>query len=84
MVHSIIEDGFEAVPSLLSEAEVGALRVVLSTLKIAPGHRNLMQRVPEVAALARSPTILRRLGNLLGTEPVTGGLGVGRSITEVF
>lgn len=70
MAYSLGKDGFEIVPSLLTEAEVEALRTSLTSLKVAPGHRNLMRRVPEVTALAASPKILGLLEELFGTKPI--------------
>jgi ectoine hydroxylase-related dioxygenase (phytanoyl-CoA dioxygenase family) len=69
MSYSLVKDGFEIVPSVLTEREVEALRDSLSLMKVAPGHRNLMQRVPDIAALAVSPKILGLLEGLLGAEP---------------
>jgi len=69
MEYSLAVDGFEIVPSMLTQSEIEALRSALDSLKIRPGHRNLMQRVPGIAALAMSPKILGLLENLLGTVP---------------
>jgi ectoine hydroxylase-related dioxygenase (phytanoyl-CoA dioxygenase family) len=69
MAYSLNKDGFEFVPSILTDVEVETLRQALSSLKVAPGHRNLMRSVPDVAALAVSPKILKMLEGLLGTEP---------------
>jgi len=69
MAYSLCKDGFEIAPSILTEGEVESLRDALSSLKVAPGHRNLMRHVPDVAALAVSPKILRMLRELLGIEP---------------
>jgi ectoine hydroxylase-related dioxygenase (phytanoyl-CoA dioxygenase family) len=46
--------------------EIEALRAVLSSLQVAAGHRNLMQRVPEVAALAVSTNIQNLLRQVWG------------------
>jgi ectoine hydroxylase-related dioxygenase (phytanoyl-CoA dioxygenase family) len=69
MSYSLAEDGFEIVPSVLTETEIEALQSALNALKICPGHRNIMQRVPDVAALATAPKILGLLENLLGAKP---------------
>lgn len=69
MSYSLPRDGFEIVPSILTELDIQALRSALDSLKICPGHRNLMKRIPDIAALATSPKILGLLENLLGTEP---------------
>lgn len=69
MAYSLSKDGFEIIPSVLSESEVEDLRSTLSSLKIAPGHRGLMQRIPDVIALATSPKILNLLEELLGFKP---------------
>ena len=70
MSYSLVKDGFEIIPSVLTEREVEALRASLSLMKVAPGHRNLVQRVPDIAALAVSPKILGLLKCLLGVEPL--------------
>ena len=70
MFYSLVKDGFEIIPSVLTEREVEALRASLSSMEVAPGHRNLMQRVPDIAALAVSPKILGLLKGLLGVEPL--------------
>jgi ectoine hydroxylase-related dioxygenase (phytanoyl-CoA dioxygenase family) len=67
--YSLAEDGFEIIPSVLNETEVAKLGSALSSLNIAPGHRNLMQRVPGIAALATSPKIIGLLKSLLKREP---------------
>lgn len=69
MSYSLVRDGFEIIPSVLTEREVETLRASLSSMEVAPGHRNLMQRVPDVAALAELPQILGLLKGLLGAEP---------------
>ena len=69
MSYSLNQDGFEIVPSIIAADEIEGLRRALSLLKIAPGHRNLMGRVPEVAALAVSPRILDLLEKYTGTRP---------------
>ena len=69
MAHSLAEDGFEIVPAVLAETETEAFRIAVSTMKVAPGHRNLMKRVPEIAAWAVSPKVLALLKSRLGTEP---------------
>ena len=66
MIPKLIRDGFEIVPDVLNEAEVEAMRSALNSLGISPGHRKLMERVPEVAALAISPRIRGILERLLG------------------
>lgn len=70
MAYSLGKDGFEIVSSLLTEAEVEALRTALTSLKVAPGHRNLMRRVPDVEELAASPKILGLLEELFGAKPI--------------
>jgi ectoine hydroxylase-related dioxygenase (phytanoyl-CoA dioxygenase family) len=57
MAHTLSEDGFEIVPSVLNTAEVAQLCDALEKLERTPGHRNLMRRVPAVAELAQSPAI---------------------------
>ena len=59
-------DGFEIVRSVLGHPEIATIGHALASLQIAPGHRNLSARVPEIAALARSPKILQLLHTLLG------------------
>jgi len=39
-------------------------------MRVAPGHRNLMRQVPEVATLATSPKILNLLEKLVGRKPI--------------
>jgi len=68
MTYSLDQDGFQIIPSALSDAQVETLRSVLKVLSVAPGHRNLTQRVPEIASLAISPQILDMLEALLGTR----------------
>lgn len=58
------------IPSVLTEREVEVLRDSLSLMKVAPGHRNLMQQVPDIAALAVSPKMVGLLKGLLGAEPL--------------
>ena len=70
MSYSLVKDGFEIIPSVLTEREVETLRGSLSLMKVAPGHRNLMQQVPDIAALAVSPKILGLLEGLLGAKPL--------------
>lgn len=60
--------GFEIVPSLLAHAHVDELRAALAALDIAPGHRNLMRRVPEVRALALSEKIAALLQERLAAR----------------
>jgi ectoine hydroxylase-related dioxygenase (phytanoyl-CoA dioxygenase family) len=55
---SIADTGFHIIPEVLTSSEVEALRESLQTLKVAPGHRRLMHRVPAVGALALSAKIL--------------------------
>jgi ectoine hydroxylase-related dioxygenase (phytanoyl-CoA dioxygenase family) len=69
MSYSLPDDGFEIVKSVLHETEVGSLRRALSSLNIAPGHRNLMQLVPEVKALAVSQRLITTLQSRVGAEP---------------
>jgi ectoine hydroxylase-related dioxygenase (phytanoyl-CoA dioxygenase family) len=69
MSYSLVKNGFELIPSVLTEKEVEALRASLSLMEVAPGHRNLIQRVPDIAALAVSPKIMGLLEGLLGAEP---------------
>lgn len=68
MTSSLDQDGFQIVPSVLTVSEVETLRTALSSLRVAPGHRNLMCHVPEIAALAVSVPIITLLG--LGHLPV--------------
>jgi hypothetical protein len=56
------QDGFQIIPSVLTGSEVEILRTALSSLRVAPGHRNLMRHVPEIAALAGSAKIINLLG----------------------
>jgi Phytanoyl-CoA dioxygenase (PhyH) len=65
---SILNDGYQIIPEVLTSSEVEALQVSLRTLDVAPGHRQLMRRVPAVGALAVSAKIL---------DLVAGALGVG-------
>ncbi len=70
MSATLAKDGFQIVSGLLSESEVGQLRAGLGALCLAPGHRQLMRRVPEVAALARSAKILDLLTGITGSKPL--------------
>jgi ectoine hydroxylase-related dioxygenase (phytanoyl-CoA dioxygenase family) len=70
MQETLSDSGFEIVPSVLSRAEVDELRAALSALDIAPGHRQLMQRVPEVRALALSEKIATLLEGRLAARAV--------------
>jgi ectoine hydroxylase-related dioxygenase (phytanoyl-CoA dioxygenase family) len=65
MNYNLHDDGFEIVSSVLTHAEIDELRAVLSDLDIAPGHRNLMRRVPAVRALAESEKISALLADCL-------------------
>ena len=67
MTSTLADNGYELIPSVLDAAEVGGLRAALSDLKVAPGHRKLMQRVPAIAALAVSPRIVALLEQRLAT-----------------
>jgi ectoine hydroxylase-related dioxygenase (phytanoyl-CoA dioxygenase family) len=69
MFYSLANDGFEIVPSVLDGLQVEALRSKLKSLDIAPGHRNLMARVPDIAQLAKSPKILNLLKSMSGKNP---------------
>jgi len=62
--YTLDQDGFQIIPSVLtdSDSEVETLRMALSSLGVAPGHRNLMRHVPEIAALAGSAKIINLLG----------------------
>lgn len=64
MSYTLDQDGFQIIPSVLtdSDSEVETLRMALSSLGVAPGHRNLMRHVPEIAALAGSAKIINLLG----------------------
>ena len=62
------QDGFQIIPSVLTGSEVETLRTALSSLQVAPGHRNLMRHLPEIAALAGSVKIINLLGP--GFRPV--------------
>ena len=68
MPHTLDQDGFQIIPSVLADSEVEALRMALGSLGVAPGYRNLMQRIPEIAALAGSTKIIDLLGS--GLFPV--------------
>jgi ectoine hydroxylase-related dioxygenase (phytanoyl-CoA dioxygenase family) len=70
MQETLANSGFEMVPSVLSPAEVDELRAVLSALDIAPGHRNLMRRAPEVRALALSEKIGALLAERLAARAI--------------
>jgi ectoine hydroxylase-related dioxygenase (phytanoyl-CoA dioxygenase family) len=70
MQDTLSESGFEIVPSVLAEAEVEELRAVLNAFDIAPGHRQLMRRVPEVRALAVSEKIAALLEERLAARAV--------------
>jgi ectoine hydroxylase-related dioxygenase (phytanoyl-CoA dioxygenase family) len=67
-MHSLAYDGFKVIPDVLPAAEVEALRASLSALGVAPGHRNLMQRAPAVAAVASSEKLLNLLKDASGSE----------------
>jgi ectoine hydroxylase-related dioxygenase (phytanoyl-CoA dioxygenase family) len=70
MSYSLVKDGFEFIPSVLTEREVETLRASLSLMKAAPGHRNLMQQVPEIAVLPTSPKILGLFEDMFGAQPL--------------
>jgi len=70
MKDTLFSSGFEIAPSVLSRVEVEELRVALRDLDIAPGHRNLMRRVPEVRALALSEKIAALLEERVGAQVV--------------
>lgn len=63
---SILTDGYQIIPEVLTFSEVEALRQSLRSLDVAPGHRQLMRRVPAVAALAVSIKILNLVAVVLG------------------
>lgn len=63
---SILNEGYQIVPEVLAFSEVEALRQSLRSLDVAPGHRQLMRRVPAVAALAVSTKILNLVAAVLG------------------
>jgi hypothetical protein len=63
---SILNDGYQIIPDVLTFSEVEALRQSLRSLDVAPGHRQLMRRVPAVAALAVSTRILNLVAVVLG------------------
>jgi ectoine hydroxylase-related dioxygenase (phytanoyl-CoA dioxygenase family) len=63
---SILRDGYQIIPEVLTFSEVEALRQSLRSLDVAPGHRQLMHRVPAVAALAVSTKILNLVAVVLG------------------
>jgi ectoine hydroxylase-related dioxygenase (phytanoyl-CoA dioxygenase family) len=63
---SLATDGFQIVPSFLDAGDVKGLCSALSGLDIAPGHRQLMERVPEVAALAVSSKVNALVNSVLG------------------
>jgi len=69
MAYALTTDGFEVVPSVCDESEMEALRSALNGLKISPGHRNLIQRVPAIAALAVSAKIVDLLRARLDRLP---------------
>jgi len=70
MCHTLDRDGFQMVPSVLTETEVETYRALLNSLQVAPGHRNLMKHVPAVAALAISGKIQELLSRLTGSIPL--------------
>src|ERR1700691_521901 len=69
VTYKLNKDGFQIVPSDLTKTEIEVQRSALSSLKSAPGHRSLIQRVQVIAALAASSKILDLLDELLGAEP---------------
>jgi ectoine hydroxylase-related dioxygenase (phytanoyl-CoA dioxygenase family) len=69
MAYTLGKEGFEIVPLVLTEPEVAALKHALSSLQVAPGHRNLTQRVSEIANLARSTKLVGLLSTSLGRTP---------------
>jgi hypothetical protein len=70
MAASLINDGFQIIPSGLSKMEVYELRAELSELNVAAGYRQLMRRVPKVAALALCSRILKLFGEQTGLVPI--------------
>ena len=70
MSYSLVKDGFEIIPSVLTEREVETLQASLSLMKAAPGHRNLLQQVPEIAVLSMSPQILGLFEDMFGAQPL--------------
>lgn len=58
MPYSLSEHGFEILPSVLTQAEIDALRSALGRTKASPGRRNLAREVSDVATLATSRKIL--------------------------
>jgi ectoine hydroxylase-related dioxygenase (phytanoyl-CoA dioxygenase family) len=69
MTSTFAQDGFEIIRSAVSRSEVEALRKVLTVLDVAPGHRRLMQLIPEIAALAVSSPIANLLRQRIGGAP---------------
>ncbi len=65
----LVESGFQIVPSVLAVHEVEALRDALSEFAVAPGHRRLMERVPQIAALATASRVIELLTSLTGGVP---------------
>ena len=63
---SITEAGYQLVPEVLTPSEVQALREHLETLQVAPGHRQLMRRVPAISELAVSAKILNLVEMAVG------------------
>jgi ectoine hydroxylase-related dioxygenase (phytanoyl-CoA dioxygenase family) len=61
-----MNSGYQIISGVLAPAEIETLRKSLSALQVAPGHRNLMQHVPAVAALAVSTKVLELVGAALG------------------
>jgi hypothetical protein len=45
MACSLSKDGFEIIPSILTEAEIESLKGGLQYLNVRAGHRNVMRRV---------------------------------------
>jgi ectoine hydroxylase-related dioxygenase (phytanoyl-CoA dioxygenase family) len=62
--------GYHTIQEVLNLIEVEALRDILDALGVAPGHRNLMRRVPEIAALALSEKLMGLVEDALGTRAV--------------
>ncbi len=57
-MNGLFENGFARIPAVLSPKHVLELKCAVEPLGPAAGHRQLMQRIPEVASLATSPQLL--------------------------
>jgi ectoine hydroxylase-related dioxygenase (phytanoyl-CoA dioxygenase family) len=66
MCSSFVSDGYQVSEGVLTSTDVAALQKSLQVLKVVPGHRQLMRRVPAVAALAASGKIMDLVSAALG------------------